>query len=386
MRPLVPFLVIACAATAQAQFFQRLFNPTVRVTLTHPPGLGLIVKRVAFAPTRDAASEELVDVCISDLSRKNRMEVVDRGNLERLLQEQKFSNSGLVDEASAVALGKVLGAPLLLFVRVHLFKIAHVPLANRFNWKDTNGAERQTITYIAKTQVDFSATVQAVDCATGKIYSSQRLLANPFLENRSEQGQPEYPSDAEVRETALRSAREQVRRMLLPWTESRKLVFYDDKDYGMKEAYQRLQAQDYAGAAARSQQALEQAKADPKARPKHLCRTNYNLGMCRFIQGDAAAALPYLKAAVALDPGASIFQESLAECQRALQLQNEMARVEARSVGVKLEGAQAPATPAEQPSGGNLEQRLERLERLKEKGLISAEEYRQRRAELLKEL
>lgn len=387
MRPLVSIMVLCCAASAQAQLFQRLFNPTVKVTLTHPPGLGLKVQRVAFAPTSDEASEELVGVCVADLSRKGRLEVVDRGNLQRLLQEQKFSNSGLVDEATAVELGKVLGAPLLLFVKVHTFKVSHVPLSSRYKWKDAEGAQQELTTYIAKTQVDLSATIQAVDCATGKIYSAQRLTANPSQENRSDQGLPEYPSDLEVRETALRRVRRQVRHMLLPWKESRKLIFYDDKDYGMKDAYRRLQAQDYPGATAKSQEALDQAKADPRVRPKYLCRTNYNLGMCKFIQGDPPAALPLLKAAVDLDPATSIFQESLAECRRAVQLQEEMARVATRTLGTKVEGQSSAApAPVAVAVAGSLEERLERLERLKDKGLLTPEEYRQRRADLLKEL
>jgi Tfp pilus assembly protein PilF len=173
-----------------------------------------------------------------------------------------------------------------------------------------------------------------------------------------------------------------VSRLLLPWTENRRLIFYDDKDYGMKEAYRLLVARDYQGAEAKSQEAVTKAKADPKVKAKYLARTDYNLGICKFIQGQYGAAQPYLKAAFDLDTGNGIFREAHGECQRAIRLMNEMAKVEARSAAPR-----APeAAPAATAAAGNVEERLERLERLRKKGLISQAEYDQQRAALMKQL
>lgn len=130
---------------------------------------------------------------------------------------------------------------------------------------------------------------------------------------------------------ALHQVCRQVRRMLLTWTETRDLIFYDDKEFGMKEAFRSLQAQDVPGALGRSLEALARAKAEPRGRPRSLARTHYNLGMCHFILGDCEAARPLLQAALALEPGHGIFQESLGECLRAQQLREAMAQVDSRT-------------------------------------------------------
>lgn len=380
--------VLACAAvmasglTAHAQFFERMFNPDVQVTLLHPPGLGMKVKRVAFAPVMDRASEDLVSACIASLLQSSDLEVLDRANIEKVLKEQKFGSSGLVDEATAVELGRLLGSPVLLVVKVHRDEVRHTPLTEKKEGgKDKDGKVLPpVITYISKTQVEFNASVQVLDLATGRVYTQQRMVATPSQENRAKDSKPEFPSDGAVRELAIQEATTQVVRMLLPWTERRKLIFYDDSEYGMKDAYRRLKAEDAAGALAKSREALAAAKADPKGKPKFLGRTLYNLGMCHFILGQQEEALGFLRAARETDLDLGIYKEALAECERALQLAQAMRQVDARS------GITPPAKGAEPPAGNGAEERLRRLEDLKRKGLLTEEEYRTKRAEILKEL
>ena len=92
MRVSTLLLVPVLAAPLQAQFFERLFNPDVKVALTHPPGLGLKVSRVAFLPPRNDASAELVSLLTADLA--DRLEVVDRVNLQAVLREQELGLMG----------------------------------------------------------------------------------------------------------------------------------------------------------------------------------------------------------------------------------------------------------------------------------------------------
>ncbi len=390
MRALVPVLLVTLAPTAHAQLFQRLFNPDVQVELTHPPALGLKVSRVAFAPSDNDATEDFVSACISELMAMGGIDIVDRTATSKLLTEQKFSNSGLVDGDMAVEMGRVLGSPVLLLITVHAMKVKPDRAHKEREHKDKEGKITITHTYISRTQVDFVASVQAIDTATGKIYSARRIVLDPQRENTSRDGYPEYPSESDVKEEAIRQARTEVVRLLLPWKERRKLIFYDDKDYGMKEAYRALDAKDYPEALRRSQEALAKAKADPKAGSKYLGRTHYNVGMCHFILGDYDAALPALRAARTTDTDNGIFRESVQELEKAQALRQEMARVETRSVGFQKGGGTPPpptsSTPPPATGKATLEERLERLNGLYKKGLIDEKEYQARKAELLKEL
>lgn len=393
LRPVTIVLAAgALALPAHAQFWDALINPDVQVTLTHPPGLGIKVQRVAFAPVNNSAAEDLLSACIADLTASGQLEVLDRGNIEKVLGEQKFSNSGLVDEKTAVELGRLLGSPVLLFVKVQRSDVKHIPLQKTdAAWTDKKGEYHPAVTtYTSKTQVEFNGSIQAVDLASGRIFSQQRIAVSPSREASSTQGRPEYPSDTEVREMAVDMAKDQVHKMLLSWTEQRKLIFYDDKDYGMKDAYKRLQLQDGRGALAKSLEALEAARSDPKCKPKYLGRTNYNVGMCQFILGDYVAAIPFLKAARETDPTHKIFAGAEAECLRAVRLMEEMSRVDARSAKVELDAPRAEPARAPEPvaakGGASVEDRLTRLESLRKKGLISPEDYKAKKAEIMKDL
>lgn len=374
-------LALALGLPARAQFFERLLNPDVEVVVNHPPGLKLKVERVAFAPVNGDIAEEFVAACISDLAAD--LEIVDRANLDKLLKEAKFTNSGLVDSASAVELGRILGSPVLLNVKVFNYRVTRTQPRESLTFKDKEGKEQKKTVYLAKVQADFSVSIQAVDCATGKIYAAQRVVADPVLVARSEDSQPDYPSETAIRERAFADAKLKVRRMLLPWTEPRKLIFYDDSEFGMKEAYRRLKAKDYPGALGKAQESLRLAQQDPQKRPKFMGRTAYNVGIAFFILGDYESAQPYLKQAVDVDFENGIYRQAYEECGRAIALLRGSSMTIDPGPGV----AAAPKAEASKADGKpSLEERLERLEKLKQKNLITAEEYQKRREELLKEI
>lgn len=396
------FLALAVTVTAQAQFWARLINPDVQVTLTHPPSLGLNISRIAFLPVGGANSQDLVSALTTDLSASGRITVLDRANFDAILKEQSLGENGYLDPATVTRLGKLLGAAALVTVSVPVCKGSEVHLTNDQSYTDKSGAYHSDIHYISKTEVQFVASIQVTDLTTGKIYRSQRIVLSPSLANESEQGYPEFPAEIQVREAAIQAATIKVHRMFLPWTEVQKLIFFDDKDYGMKEAYRALQAQDIPAALAKAQASLAAAKADPSVKPKYLARVNYNLGMVHFIRGDYDAAKPLLQAAVDINPGADIFQQSLENCQRALQLRQESQQVDERTDAQRRAEAEAQATPpapapvaapAPSPAPANPspdtaspEVRLEHLKILLKKGLITKHEYEQKRAEIIKSL
>nr|WP_320133811.1 CsgG/HfaB family protein [uncultured Holophaga sp.] len=390
MHKAIPALALALALSqlpARAQFWEKLVNPEVEVSLVHPPSLGLKVQRLAFAPAPDRASEDLISACIADLSASGGLEILDRGNTERVLREQKFTNSGLVDEATAVSLGRLLGSPVMLFVKVQHLEVKHIPTSSTSaGWKDKKGNYHPpTTTYTSKTQAEFNASVQAVDLASGKVYAQRRIVTTPSLESHSDQGRPEYPSDASVTELAIGQATREVHQMLLSWTEGRRLTFYDDKDYGMKEAHKRLKLGDPEGALQLSLEAVRAARADSDAKPKYLGRTNYNAGICHFILGSYPEALPFLSAAREADPDNRIYATAKLECEKALKLMEEMSRVEARSGGPRAGRREERASRSGQEAG-NLEERLQRLDKLRSKGLLTPEEYKAKKAEIMKDL
>ncbi len=387
MRRLLPVVLVLLALPVYGQFWSELANPKVEVTLVHPPGMGLQVERLAFAPARDFDSRELVDILTAEVVQSRQVEVVDRAHLDALLHEQELGAEGYIEPATIARLGKLLGPSVLVIVHVNRSELSR----NR-STKEERGTDHKTKQEFVRlkrtsiTSLDFSATVQVIDLNTGRVFGAQRLEDSPSLSNTSYEGFPAYPNDADVRRLGLETAKEKVLRMLLAWSEVRKLTFFDDEVFGMAKAHERLRARDTRGALDLALEGLEQSKRDKGQKPKYYPRTQYNVGIIHFILGRYEDALPFLRAALDMQPDASIFQTALRECQEAIGLQEALRRSETRA-----EQASRPAAPSPSPSKASelapsAEERLQKLQELYKKGLLSKKEFETKKAEILKTL
>ena len=295
MRLSVPAALVLFALPVHAQFWSELANPKVEVAVTHPPGLGLKIARLAFAPAADANSRELADALTADLVQSGQVEVVDRAHLDAVLKEQELGASGYIEPATIAKLGKLLGPSALVIVNVNRSDLSHTQATKEE--RSTDYKTKQEVVRLRRTSItslDFSATVQVVDLSTGRVFGAQRLEDTPSLVNSSYDGWPAYPRDADVRRLAFETAKGKVLRMLLPWSETRKLTFFDDSVFGMDRAHERLKAGDLRGAQELAETGLAQSKADKGQKPKYYPRAYYNLGIIRFAQGQYDEALPLL--------------------------------------------------------------------------------------------
>lgn len=388
----LPALLLLAATPAFAQFWSELANPKVEVLLTHPPGLGLKIDRVAFLPGRDPASRELADLLTAGLVQSRAMEVVDRAHLDAVIREQELGQNGYFDPATVTSLGKLLGPTALVVVNVNRCEIARSQATKEERRKDKKGVEQVRIERRSITTLDFTAAVQVVDLATGRVFGAQRFEESPTRYATSYDGWPAHPREAEVRREAYDRTQARIMKLLLPWTEARSLTFFDDEEFLMDQAHRHLKAKDYRGALELAQRGLEASKLDKGRKPKYYPRTWYNVGIIHFIQGNYEEARPFLQQALDMQPDASIFKTAYRECMDALDLQAQMQKVEERSAAA-ARPASPPAPPRPAPEStpapatkGSPEERLERLGQMRKKGLISEEEYRQKKAEILKEM
>jgi tetratricopeptide (TPR) repeat protein len=359
----------------------------VAVTLVHPPGLGLKVQRLAFAPSRDPDSRELADALTADLVQSRQVEVLDRGHLDAVLREQELGASGYVEPATIAKLGKLLGPSVLVIVNVNRSELSR----NRSTKEErsTDYKTKQEVVRLKRTSstsLDFSATVQVLDLSTGRIFGAQRLEDSPSLSHHSFEGFPAFPRDADVRRLAFDNAKGKVLRLLLSWTEVQKLTFFDDDAFGMARAHERLRAGDVRGALALALEGLEQSRLNKGEKPKYYPRVHYNVGIIRFIQGNYEEALPSLRSALDMQPDASIFQTALRECQEAIDLQQALRQAEQRSEPAPRPPAEPRPGPEPPPAKPSPEARLQKLQELYKKGLLDKKEFEAKKAEILKEL
>ena len=98
--------LVAPLATAHAQ---KEGKPTVAI---------LYFNNGSFGPSAkdyDGLNKGIPDFLITDMSANPNIRVIERGEVQKLVDEQKLTKDGHVDQATAVKVGKLLGAQHMIF-------------------------------------------------------------------------------------------------------------------------------------------------------------------------------------------------------------------------------------------------------------------------------
>ncbi|MGB4415547.1 MAG: CsgG/HfaB family protein, partial [Paludibacter sp.] len=339
---LVPLLGVS--TFIKAQFFDELSNPKVTVNIIHPPALGLKVNKIAFNPAFGNCSEQVIDALIQDFV-NSKVDVIDRANLNAILAEHNLNSSGYIDKINAVAIGKILGPSALITVNVlrcETQKKQEKGTEKRHNYQINQ--DYYVNWYQATTTVYFKASIQTTDLTTGRIFSAQNFEYSPAFYNKSYDGMPEAPSEFEIQAKAFSSLVWDVHKLFFSWTEPTVLYYFDDKDGGLKQAFQALKAGAIDQAYKLSIQNLETCKKTPNIKPKLLAHAYYNAGMSYMINNEYDKAVENFQESQLLRPG-NIVANALSDCTKAKKLSTEMqkidekAAVEAQKVQTETENA-----------------------------------------------
>lgn len=324
------FAFLGLSITSNAQLFDELSNPKVTVNIIHPPALGLKINKIAFNPASGNCSEQVIDGLIQDFVNA-KVDVIDRSNLNSILAEHNLNVSGYIDKNSAVAIGKILGPSALVTIRV--FRCETQKKAEKGTEKKYNYSTKQEYYvnwYKVTTTVFFKASVQTTDLTTGRIFSAQNFEYSPAFYNKSYDGMPEAPSEFDVQAKAFSSLVWDVHKLFFSWTEPTVLYYFDDKDGGLKQAFQALKAGAIDEAYKLSIQNLETCKKTPNIKPKLLAHAYYNVGMSYMINNEYDKAIENFQESQLLRPG-NIVTNAISDCTKAKNLSLEMQRVDEKA-------------------------------------------------------
>lgn len=312
------------------QLFDQLSNPKVTISIHHPPGLGLKINKVSFNPSSGNNANLLEDMVIQDFV-SNGVDVLDRSNLNAILAEHNFNLSGYIDKQKAVEIGKIIGPSALITIKVLRYEYKTENLyrdEKRVNYQTKQ--EYVVRVYIAKTSVYFTASIQTTDLTTGRIFSAQTYSLNPALQNESAEGKPEAPSEYDVQQKAFNYFTYCVNHLFFAWDEPTTLYFFDDKDGGLKQAYQALKSGNINYAHELSLKNLDNCKNDSTVKPKILAHAYYNVGMTNMIRSDFPKAIESFQESEKIRPG-GIVTNAIRDCKRAYQLMQELQKVEEKA-------------------------------------------------------
>ncbi len=106
----------------------------------------------------DGARIDLGEILQSEINRSGRVTLVDRGNLESIIEEQKFALSGLSEEGS-VRIGELAGADYLIVTELV-------------------SSSRQKVDKVVYDVMEVEVTVQVklLDVSTGEVFKSEKSL------------------------------------------------------------------------------------------------------------------------------------------------------------------------------------------------------------------
>src|SRR5208282_4496675 len=117
----MPILLVGCSLAAQTAKNDRprvcvLDFPVVQGAYDGWPGWG-------YGGGRGSISGALQDLFVTQMLNDGtgKIRLIERERLDKVLAEQKLSNSGLVDDTTAVNLGKILGVRYMVTGKVTRF-------------------------------------------------------------------------------------------------------------------------------------------------------------------------------------------------------------------------------------------------------------------------
>ncbi|MBS0418390.1 MAG: hypothetical protein JSR66_11805 [Proteobacteria bacterium] len=380
----------AAAADPVTDFFSNLGNPKFALTIQHPAGVQIKVTTVAIAKPEGQCSEDLASRVEEDFVGAG-VTVIDRQRFEDILNEHKLQVSALFEQKTAAKVGALLGAQALLFIKV---LDCHGGKSQQTLGTDKKG--HTSYNYVVTGSV--AGSVRVVSLTTGQVLASQRFEGTGQAQNYEG-----FPDPALAMESAEKTAAFSVHKLLLPWQETKRIVFYNDTQCDLKLASNMLKSQDLDGALKQSQKNLSGCPGSPKVKPANIAHAYYNLGVLQFMSDDFDTALVNLGKATELD-SSKIYTDAIADCKRAKQLAvalkespgdlhadtgadvvkpapNGGGKSVPKPVKVKDAGAGDGKRAA--PGAASASDRLANLEDLLKKKLITQDEYNAKRAQIL---
>ena len=148
---------------AYCVIFLTIFCVNVAAAETEVSSIAVFPLKGRFesAVVKDDASETILNVLTDAFIKSRRFSIIEREQINKIITEQKFQSSGIVDESTAVAFGKFAGASYLVFGTYDIS--IKKKLANRLIYK--------TNIFTAKCEIN----LRIVDVKTGKIKETAKV-------------------------------------------------------------------------------------------------------------------------------------------------------------------------------------------------------------------
>ncbi len=276
--------------------FSECGTTTIIVPVMRPAEINMgKLKKIAVARVTGEAALDVEDDLISQLLEARAYEVLDRANIDKILLEYRLSSSDLIDERTALQIGKMVGAAAFISARVSDYKYdEQVAQGDPYKDKDGKTHVRHTRNGAAKVTVNFKIT----DLTTGKYIYSRDVTDVAMAQTFAVDGRPGRIDDDEMLKSARRNVVRKFVNKISPHWENVNVRFLTDSDLPELESgvsYAKIREWDRAIE-------LFQSAAAKYAGHKNQHKAYYNLGVAYEYSSQFSDAIAALRKAYDLEP------------------------------------------------------------------------------------
>ena len=319
----IPFALLAGGCST----LSGMRNPTVSVPIDHPPGIGLNLAQVVFAPPAGSCSARLVTAATAELLAAGVAVGTD------LVVVASRAEAG-----QKIPLAENVPSQILLSLndtacdsqRSSSERDGSRKLKRKNDDGETEEYTDYYTTYSRTTRFDAGVSVRAADLDNGETLGAWEIREQASSTNTMEDSVPDYPPSSTLKDIALSRGSEDLVHWLLPWTERAALTFYDAEECGMDAVYGFLDADDLTSAHAAAAQSIE-ACDSTDVEPRFRAATYYNAGILHFLDANHDDALRMFENASRLDPDNKAAQRATRKATEARELLEEIRALDASS-------------------------------------------------------
>ncbi len=304
-------------------------SPSVMLTVQRPAEVNLSeYKTIAFGDfTNEKNMRTLYSINIEEsltnhIFKTGAFEIVERRNLNRLLEEHSLSLSGLVDESSSVEVGKLLSSAVLAFGRI--YKNEYTEETSKSDEQVDSEGKKYHI-YYRSGNYSLGINIRLVDVTTGRILFTKDFESTSRRRTSAKDKDAPAINRNQLLSECVDDISSQFVKMIAPYDETVRVRFEKDRNLpDLDLAIAQIRVGDWNDAVNTLRSATMKPEIDDDTRAKAY----YNYGLVILYYGKYDGATEAFRRAMQLNPGRKRYQEAIikarSEKEKAEELQRQL--------------------------------------------------------------
>lgn len=289
--------------------------PTAKVPVMKPAEINLgDIRKVAIGDIKGNTGKDFADIITSKLFESGKFDVLDRENINSLLEEHKLGMSGIVDESTAMQMGKVIGASALIAGKAESKK--DIKRWKGDPWRDKSGYLHEP--HKIKVTVQVTSILKVIDMTSGKILAVKTFEKEDHKTRRENDQWPAIPDVSEYEKNFANEIASEFLKMIAPYT------IYVDVSFEKTKIPQGMAGIEYAKNGL-WEEALEQFKLATEANQSDMASW-HNLGVGYQYNYNFSKAIEAFKKCNILEP----VGECIDNIGQVKQMETEQKKLEAQ--------------------------------------------------------